>query len=152
MFNWRDPMTFDPTKAAIWRHRQLFPNDSPEAVAEALELDPSLVARVLATSGSAEPERMRLLRKGMDLTGGDRNKTYGPPYDNLNACAQVWSAYVSAKFGLSETFRMTAEDVAHMMTLVKMTRTFYGAYHADNYLDGAVYQAIAGECRVEEER
>jgi len=37
------------------------------------------------------------------------------------------------------------------MVLVKMTRTFYGTYHADSALDGAVYMAIAGECRMVEE-
>jgi hypothetical protein len=97
-----------------------------------------------------QPERLRLLQRGMELTGGDRNKTYGPPWANLTTHAVLWEAYLEAKFNLD--IKLTAEDVAHMMTLVKMTRTFHGSYHADNYLDGAVYQAIAGECRLEEER
>jgi hypothetical protein len=97
-----------------------------------------------------EPERIRLLEKGIELTGGDRNETYGPPWDNLTACAQLWEAYIGAKFGAE--LKMTAEDVAHMMQLVKMTRTFHGSYHADNYLDNAVYGAIAGECRQHEEK
>ncbi len=99
-----------------------------------------------------EPERIRLLKKGIELTGGDRNETYGPPWDNLTACAQLWGAYITAKYGVSGTCDMTAEDVAHMMQLVKMTRTFYGPYHADNYLDNATYGAIAGECRQHEEK
>jgi len=98
------------------------------------------------------PERIRLLKRGIELTGGDRNASYGPPYDNLTACAEMWRAYLAAKHGNAAPLYFSAEDVAHMMTLVKMTRTFYGSYHADNYLDGAVYQAIAGECRLEEER
>lgn len=110
------------------------------------------VAKLKSKSGSAEPERVRLLKKGIDLTNGDRNRTYGPPFDNLDACAKMWSSYMSAKYEIPETFRFTAEDVAHMMQLVKMTRTFHGPYHADNYLDNAVYGAIAGECRLEEER
>jgi len=98
------------------------------------------------------PERIRLLKRGIDLTSGDRNEAYGPPYDNLTACAEMWRSYVVAKYGHATAMYFSAEDVAHMMTLVKMTRTFHGSYHADNYLDGAVYQAIAGECRLEEER
>jgi hypothetical protein len=101
------------------------------------------------------PERIRLLRAGIELTAGDRNRAYGPPYDNLDACAQVMSAYLRAKFGGQlvdvDLFRLTAEDVAHFMQIVKMTRTFYGPYHPDNYLDNAVYGAIAGECRMFEE-
>jgi len=98
-----------------------------------------------------EPERIRLLKKGIELTGGDRNEAYGPPWDNLTACAQLWEAYLDAKFDECN-IKLTAEDVAHMMQLVKMTRTFYGPYHADNYLDNATYGAIAGECRQYEEK
>jgi len=97
-----------------------------------------------------EPERIRLLKKGIELTGGDRNETYGPPWDNLTACAQLWEAYLDAKFDECRV-KLTAEDVAHMMVLVKMARTFYGTYHEDSALDGAVYMAIAGECRQYEE-
>jgi hypothetical protein len=95
------------------------------------------------------PERARLLARGLELTLHDRNKSYGPPWENLTACAQLWEAYLGAKFNI--TIGLTAEDVAHMMQLVKMTRTFHGEYHADNYLDNAVYGAIAGECRQCEE-
>ena len=97
-----------------------------------------------------DPERIRLLKRGIELTGGDRNKTYGPPYQNLTACASMWESYILGKH--NELIKLTAEDVAHMMQLVKMTRTFYGPYHPDNYLDNAVYGAIAGECRQIEER
>ena len=103
---------------------------------------------VLATPRAAEPERIRLLKRGIELTGGGRNKTYGEPWSNLTACAALWEAYISAKYG---EVHLVAEDVAHMMQLVKMARTFHGAYHADNYLDNAVYGAIAGECRDYEE-
>lgn len=102
-----------------------------------------------------DPERIRLLKRGIELTGGDRNKTYGPPHANLSACAMVWEAYLTAKYdnqlALLGRAHLTAEDVAHMMQLVKMTRTFSPGYHADNYLDNAVYGAIAGECRQTEE-
>lgn len=96
-----------------------------------------------------DPERIRLLKQGIELTGGDRNRAYGDPWTNLSSCATMWEAYVLAKHNVN--VRFLAEDVAHLMQLVKMTRTFYGSYHADNYLDSAVYGAIAGECRQVEE-
>ena len=95
-----------------------------------------------------EPERVRLLKRGIELTTGDRDKTYGDPWRNLTDCAKLWEAYLAAK--LNEDVKLVAEDVAHMMTLVKMTRSFRGNYHDDNYLDGSVYMAIAGECRKKE--
>jgi hypothetical protein len=94
------------------------------------------------------PERVRLLKRGIELTTGDREKTYGDPWRNLTDCAQLWEAYLNAK--LNEDVKLVAEDVAHMMALVKMTRSFRGNYHDDNYLDAAVYMAIAGECRKQE--
>jgi hypothetical protein len=133
----------------IWKEKLWNPDATAESIALSLDLDEGYVATVLAKSGSAEPERIRLLKKGMALTGGDRNETYGPPWENLTACAQVWEAYIGAKFGAE--FKLTAEDVAHMMQLVKMTRTFHGRYHPDNYVDNATYGAIAGECRQFEE-
>jgi len=101
---------------------------------------------------SGQPERVKLLQRGIELTAGSRDKTYGPPYNNLTACACMWRAYIGAKHGEYAHLYLDAEDVAHMMQLVKMTRTFYGGYHADNYTDNATYGAIAGECREIEER
>ena len=100
-------------------------------------------------TSSTEPERVRLLKRGIELTAGDRNKTYGDPWSNLTDCAMLWEAYLQAKSNTA--IELTAEDVAHMMALVKMTRSFRGNYHDDNYLDAAVYMAIAGECRKQEE-
>jgi hypothetical protein len=42
---------------------------------------------------------------------------------------------------------LNAEDVAWIMVLVKMARSFQPGYHPDNYTDAAAYSAIAGECR-----
>jgi hypothetical protein len=136
----------------VWSTAVSHPEWGAREIAIMLSMSESEVAKILSKAGSAEPERVRLLKLGIGLTAGDRNKTYGEPYDNLDACAQLWSAYMSAKYSLPETFRMTAEDVGHLMSLVKMTRTFYGAYHPDNYVDSSTYQAIAGECRMLEER
>ena len=93
-----------------------------------------------------KPTRVQTLETAIHLTGGDRNKSYGPPFDNLSDCADLWNAYINTKVGCL-TVQLNAEDVAWMMTLVKMTRSFQGGYHPDNYTDAAAYSAIAGECR-----
>jgi hypothetical protein len=101
-----------------------------------------------------KPTRVMMLEVAKTLTGGDRNKAYGPPYDNLSDCAELWNAYINTKAACIEetadgSYRVVlrAEDVAWLMTLVKMTRSFQSGYHPDNYIDSAAYSAIAGECR-----
>jgi hypothetical protein len=101
-----------------------------------------------------KPTRVRTLETAIRLTGGDRNRSYGPPFDNLSDCAELWNAYINTKQACIEatadgsySVRLKAEDVAWLMTLVKMTRSFQQGYHPDNYTDAAAYSAIAGECR-----
>jgi hypothetical protein len=101
----------------------------------------------------AKPTRVQTLETAIKLTGGDRNKSYGPPFDNLSDCAHLWNAYINAKLGCivrtgdSYEVKLKAEDVAWLMVLVKMTRSFQSGYHPDNYTDASAYSAIAGECR-----
>lgn len=105
-----------------------------------------------------KPTRVSMLETAKNLTGGDRNKAYGTPYDNLSDCAELWNAYINTKSACIEltadgsyTVRLKAEDVAWLMTLVKMTRSFKSGFHYDNYVDASAYSAIAGECREIEE-
>lgn len=112
-------------------------------------------------SEEVKPTRVTMLEVAKVLTGGDRNKSYGPPFDNLSDCSALWNAYINSKWGClkvqadgSYRVDLNSEDVAWMMTLVKMTRSFQPGYHPDNYIDSAAYAAIAGECReiLEQER
>ena len=96
-----------------------------------------------------KPERVKLMEAGIKATAGDRNKTYGNPWDNMTNTAQLFEAYLDAKYGLGT--KLVGEDVAHLMQLVKIARTFNTGYHADSYTDNAAYGAIAGECRKTEE-
>jgi hypothetical protein len=53
--------------------------------------------------------------------------------------ASLWSAYLETK--------ITAHDVALMMTLLKLARTKAGKTSDDTYIDMAAYSAIAGELK-----
>lgn len=103
------------------------------------------------------PDTLRgsILSEAKTLTEGDRNAAYGDPYDNLGDITVLWTAYLHAKYAgrtIGEVdFALTAEDQAWLVVLQKMARTFRGRYHADNYIDGAAYSAIAGECRQRQE-
>ena len=104
---------------------------------------------------SDKPTRQQMLETATNLTCGDRNESYGPPFDNLSDCAALWTSYLNTKYRNTSLaprpwqrlFELDAEDVAWMMSLVKMTRSFQKGYHPDNYVDSAAYSAIAGECR-----
>ena len=90
--------------------------------------------------------RERVLYTGAKLTATDRNKAYGPPVHNMQDIAALWHTYLCGR-GLAHISKpVSGEDVAHMMTLMKIARTYQSGLHPDNYVDSAVYQAIAAEC------
>ena len=94
--------------------------------------------------------RVRILYEGAKLTGGVRDSAYGEPVGNMQDIAAMWSTYLIGKHRgdlLDENgFKLSGEDVAHMMSLMKIVRTYAPALTPDNYIDGATYGAIAGEC------
>lgn len=109
---------------------------------------------ILAAAAAPAPStRKTILTTAKTLTCGDRNKSYGQPHDNLSDCAALWEAYLNTKArcwvqrGNGYAMRITSEDVAWMMSLVKMARSFQPGMHMDNYIDATAYSAIAGECR-----
>ncbi len=134
----------------VWQHVIANPKMDRIQIAAHFGVDVSAIDSILDKAGDADPERIKILNRARELTVGDRNEAYGPPWDNLNDCAKLVSAYINGKY--DSDLQLTAEDVAHFMQLVKMARTFHGEYRPDNYIDNAAYGAIAGECRkVEEE-
>jgi hypothetical protein len=67
------------------------------------------------------------------LVDEDRNDSYGPPEENLKRIAEMWSGYLDKP--------VTAQDVALMMVLVKISRSKAG-YARDNAVDGVAYFLI----------
>ena len=104
----------------------------------------------------SEPASLResTLRQAIAHTCGDRDVDYGSPVKNLGDTAQLWSTYIFAKYSGKTIdplqFNLTAEDVAWLNVLQKISRSF-AKYKPDNYEDAAAYAAIAGECRADEE-
>lgn len=89
-----------------------------------------------------------LLRTGISLTEGDRQEQYGECVQNMQDIADLWSAYLRPllrRFDPGQ-IELTGEDAAHMCTLMKIARTYNSGHKDDNFIDGANYQAIAGEC------
>lgn len=68
---------------------------------------------------------------------GERQDMYGQPEDSFSQIASLWSAYLGVK--------VSREDAAHMMILLKIARTKGQEYHVDNYVDICGYAALAAE-------
>jgi hypothetical protein len=67
----------------------------------------------------------------------DRAATHGDAESNFGLIACYWSAHLDAGIG--------PEDVAIMMTLMKLARAKANPGHADNWVDGCGYLACGGE-------
>jgi len=87
-------------------------------------------------------ETKQILEKANSLISQDREKDYGDKVKNHENIAKLWSAYKDTK--------ITAHDVAIMMTLLKIARTKLGAVSEDTYVDMSAYSAIAGEIKFKE--
>ncbi len=90
------------------------------------------------------PARLRILARAAEVTGGERQDSYGPVKQNLQRIADLWTAYLDCGVKLSP------EAVAWMMVLLKAARSEADGYHEDNYIDASAYAAIAGECRIDD--
>ena len=75
----------------------------------------------------------------MELVRGDRRETHGDFKHNFAAIASLWNGYLQAQ----HLRPLGAEDVAHMMVLLKIARTLRGAHNNDDYVDAIGYAMIA---------
>lgn len=71
------------------------------------------------------------------LVGGDRAAAHGDKVENHQHIAALWSAYTG--------YRITCDQVAVMMVLLKIARTKTGTLNHDDYVDMAGYAGVAGE-------
>ena len=55
----------------------------------------------------------------------------------------MWSSYFQNKYKIA--ILVLPEDVANLMTLLKIARTQGGKFNIDNFVDACGYAAIAGE-------
>lgn len=81
------------------------------------------------------------------LVGGDREKTHGSKLKNFDNIAIMWNAYLTIRADPSAP--LTAEDVGHMMGLMKKARTQHGSFNLDDYVDDVGYAACTAEIAVE---
>ena len=85
-----------------------------------------------------------ILMKAQEIVSNDRNVSHGDAYKNHAEIAEYWNTFLDNK--LRPMANITAEDVALMMVLLKISRNNQGKkFNIDNFVDIAGYAAIAGE-------
>ena len=93
--------------------------------------------------------RQSLLREAERITANDRNKAYGMPEDNFANIAAYWNEYLTQRFA-DGTVELVAQDIAHLMILMKMARLGTNLKHFDSLLDIAGYAACGHECQIKD--
>ena len=83
--------------------------------------------------------------KAAELVGNSRQESHGDTFKNHEQIAEFWNIYLDDK--LKPVAAITADEVAMMMALVKVSRSKVGKHNVDDYVDGAAYMAIAGELK-----
>jgi hypothetical protein len=95
--------------------------------------------RTGSATETAINRRTELLREAETLVNGDRNNSYGPPTQDFDRTAIMWTAYLDGRRILE------AHDVAAMMILLKLSRISWDPTNRDSWVDIAGYAACGYE-------
>lgn len=90
--------------------------------------------------------RAEILDAAKKIVTGDREKQYGKPEDNFAVIARFWEVYLSERCtdGGAEV-TLNPDDVAMLMTLMKVARIMTETFKGDSYIDACGYLACAAE-------
>jgi hypothetical protein len=87
-----------------------------------------------------------ILAEAARIVEGARNQQHGDKERSFIAIAGVWDAYLRHR--RDPTGAIRAQDVAHMMSLMKKMRAEWGTPIRDHFVDDAGYTGIAGEITI----
>lgn len=79
-----------------------------------------------------------MLEEAANAVEGDRNVQYGPPLEDFQRTATMWSAYLGVP--------IQPHDVGAMMALVKVSRIRQSPAKRDSWVDLAGYAACGWDC------
>lgn len=83
------------------------------------------------------PNDQSILAQAAHIVDSDRERTYGDPGRNLRTIANLWDSWLLAR-GWSGP-GLNTDDVALMMTLLKVARLALNPLHHDSQVDAAGY-------------
>ena len=121
------------TRASVWPRLVSLPSDSTSSTRKQDESQRSIKSGWTTEEDTVAHIDPTVAVDAIRLVDEDRNDSYGPPEENLSRIAEMWSGYLG--------HRVSKEDVALMMVLVKISRSKAG-YSRDNAVDGVAYFLI----------
>ena len=90
-----------------------------------------------------EEEEKPVLLEANELINGPRQASYGPPSQDFQRTADMWTGLL--QYNLKKGYRIRAQDVAWMMVMLKASR----AQHSDSrdhYVDAGGYAGCGWRC------
>ena len=91
----------------------------------------------------SEKKRGRVLLRALDIINGQRQQQYGNPEDSFPEIAHLWNWWLGSRLNAP----LTAQDVAMMMTAMKLAREKNGAGKSDNVADACGYLGLYEDMR-----
>lgn len=90
--------------------------------------------------------RGNILDAAKQCVTSDRESQYGSPEDNFKQIAELWKVYLKGRCVSEDAdICILPEDVAVMMTLLKIARIKTGTFKEDSFVDACGYLACAAE-------
>lgn len=90
---------------------------------------------------------MTILDQAAQIVDSDREKTYGAPAKNLETIAGFWTTWLRARGVLAPAAELTFDDVACMMSLLKLARLGNDPEHKDSQIDAVGYLRLLERCQ-----
>ena len=129
----------------VWQYLVQHRNADYADVAEACGVDiafvKSLVSRIGSDNWREETtawSRAKVLDTAKDYVTKDRAADHGDMEDNFRTIASYWNTHLGIDF-------IEPQDVAVMMTMLKLARIRQNENHLDNWIDACGYMACGGE-------
>ena len=81
--------------------------------------------------------------RALDVINGERQQQYGSSEDSFSEIAVLWNWWLGPRLNAP----LTAQDVAMMMTAMKLAREKNGAGKTDNVVDACGYLGLYEDMR-----
>lgn len=119
--------------------------DKNKASWNAIEDDESVPMTYESRRYEKTPQKYRgsVLLRALDVINGERQQSYGDPEDSFEEIAWVWNWWLGERFSAP----ITSQDVAMMMSLMKLAREKNGAGKTDNVVDCCGYLGLYEDLR-----
>jgi len=129
----------------VWHYLVQHRNADYADVAEACGVDIAFVKGLVGRIGSdnwreetTAWSRAKVLDTAKEYVTKDRAADHGSMEDNFQTVATYWNTHLGIDF-------IEPQDVAVMMTMLKLARIRQNEKHLDNWVDACGYMACGGE-------